>query len=511
MDQEKYLIDSTERRSSAWDIQNAPRNYLSLILSQGGSALFAFASVWLLTHSLGSAGYGGIVAVIAASQLAQVLVNWTVTAVVRYGVDEFIETGKIARTFWVRSIVLAANAIIVLLAYQLWFPPLAAWLKLSPEILWLIFLHFAASALWMHIQLSLQAVKMPRLQGFLLVAERVLIFTSLIVLFAVNKLDPFSAVFCYAAIPLLMVLAGIFYLRNFIFAPFSIDREFLRKIITFSLPLFPLTLIGYLSGGYVDAVFISKFLSTRDLGIYSVAGQINGLILQFPTLANSLLIPLFITLEKENRTQKTQLFFRDVLPSLTLAWGIFCTFIAFAGYFIIPLVFGREFNEAAMPFWILLVASSCGLPAFLGYSALSHATSNTYISMFAGIFAALANIVFNFLLIPTYGIKGCAWATAICYLVSTLVYGLLLKRLKKIVFSWTLTAMLPSIGGALCYSVTENAWWSLLVCIGIGLILILLKIRSIGEARKYIIQLLNIESMAAGYKKIYRIFVKDKV
>jgi O-antigen/teichoic acid export membrane protein len=505
---EENIIAENERRSSAWDIQNAPKNYASLVLAQGGSALFAFASVWLLTRSLGSEGYGSVVAVIAASQVVQVLVNWTALAVVKFGVDEFVETTKIARTFWVRFIILVPNAVLVLVTSRIWFPLIADWLKLSPDIIWLLFLHFAASVLWVHIQFSLQAIKMPRKLGVLLVIERVLIFTGLIVLFAAHKLDAFSAIFCYAAVPLLMAVIGLFYLRHFIFAAFTIDRAWRWKIIMFSLPLFPITLIGYLSGGYVDAVFISKFLSLRDLGIYSVAGQFNGLVLQLPTLANSLLIPLFISLEKENKTRKTELFFRDVLPSLTLAWGFFCTFIAFLGTFIIPVVLGAEFREVSIPFWILLVASSCGFPALLGYSAISHATSTTYVSMFAGIFAASANILFNFLLIPTYGIKGCAWATTACYLVSVLVYALFLKGLKKIVFSWTFTAMLPAVAGGVCYSVTENAWWSIFACGGIGLILILLQIQSIREAKKYLFKLVDAGSIAADIKKIFQVFSK---
>ncbi len=91
-----------DRRSSGWDIRNAAGNYTALIVYQAGISIFSFAAVWLITRSLGSEGYGGIVAVIAASQVAQVAVNWTSIAVVRYGVDEFIETSAIARTFWTR-------------------------------------------------------------------------------------------------------------------------------------------------------------------------------------------------------------------------------------------------------------------------------------------------------------------------------------------------------------------------------------------------------------------------
>jgi len=203
---------ASERQSANWDIRNAPKNYLSLVLSQIGSAFFAFASVWLISKTIGSEGYGGVVAIIAASQVAQVLVNWTSVAVVRFGVDEFIETEKIARAFWIRLFILLPNLLFVLLVSNLWFPPLAVWLRLAPEIFPLVFLHFTVNAFWIHIQFSFQAVKMPRLQGGLMAVERILTFTSLLILLASGKLNSISAMVCYAVAPLAMVFAGFFFL-----------------------------------------------------------------------------------------------------------------------------------------------------------------------------------------------------------------------------------------------------------------------------------------------------------
>lgn len=477
---------ASKRQSANWDIENAPKNYISLILSQGGSALFAFASVWLITKTIGAEGYGGVVAVIAASQVAQVLVNWTSFAVVRFGVDEFIETEKIARTFWLRFFILVPNLVLVLLASNFWFPPLADWLKLPAETFWLVFLHFASTVLWIHIQFGLQAVKMPRLQGGLVTIERVLIFASFLILFAADKLNSFSAMMAYAAIPLLMFFVGFFYLRKFIFARFSFDKQFIKKIVVYSLPLLPYTLVGYFSGSYVDAVFISKFLSTRDLGIYYVAIQINGIALQLPTLANSLLTPFFITLLKENRTRKLNDYFKDIFPSLILAWSFFCGCMAFAGNFFIPLIFGSDFNEAVPPFWILLTASAFNLPILIGYSALSNATSKTYISMFAAIISALANIAFNFLLIPKFGAEGCAWATVITQFVSVSVFYILLRRKNRIPLSWTFEAMLPMLGSAVAFSLTRNPFVSLLICIMIGVLIIFLHKNSLQEAFNFL-------------------------
>src|SRR5690349_18740081 len=96
IDAETSLEDGG-RRTSKWDIRNAPKNYLWLMVYQGGAAVFAFAAVWLITQKTGKGGYGLVVAIIAASQIAQIFTNWTTVAVVKYGVEEFVEFETIAR------------------------------------------------------------------------------------------------------------------------------------------------------------------------------------------------------------------------------------------------------------------------------------------------------------------------------------------------------------------------------------------------------------------------------
>jgi O-antigen/teichoic acid export membrane protein len=465
LENSKITSAAAERQSSGWDIRNAPKNYLSLVITQAGSALFSFGCAWLITRYFGAEGYGGIVAVLAASQVAQVFVNWTSYAVIRFGVDEFVETEKIARTFWIRFLVLVFNSALVLSLSGLWFAPLSDWLKISPEAFWLVIGHFIVTALWVHVQMGLQAVKMPRFQGFLTMVERLLILAALAALLIAGRLDFYSAVACYIAAPLLMALVGFGALRNFVFARFAADREFFRKVFAYSVPLLPFSLVGYFSGSYVDAIFVSKFLSTSDLGVYTVATQINGIALQLPTVANSLLIPLFVTLQKEDRSDRMNRFFRNMLPSLTLGWGFLCTAGALFFYFAIPVVFGSEFAGSVAPLWILLAATTVGIPVLLGYSALSNATSTTYISMFASIFGGIANVVFNLLLIPKFGLEGCAWATVAVYCVSVAIFAVLLKRSRGLQVSWVFLSMIPAIAGAAAYSLTKNPWWSFTICV----------------------------------------------
>jgi O-antigen/teichoic acid export membrane protein len=476
----------SERQSSAWDISNAPRNYVSLVAYQVLSAAFSFATVWLITRHLGSEGYGGIIAIIAASQVAQVFVNWTSTAVVRFGVDEFIDTQMISRTFWVRLIALIVNLLVVILFSRLWFPTLADWLKLSPETFWLVIAHFAVTVVWIHVQMSLQAAKLPRIQGFLQMTERLLIFAGIFALTAAANLKPFEAMLCYIIAPAAMILAGMFKLRHFISARFDMDRAFIHKIVAYSAPLLPFSLVGYFAGSYVDAVFISKFLSTSELGIYSVATQINGIALQLPTLANTLLLPMFVTLLKEAGHERLQNYFRNVLPSVALLWGVACTVLAFVAHALIPLVFGSEFAPSVLPLWILLSASVVAIPVTIGYAALSNANSTTYISMWSAVLAAAVNIVGNVILIPRYGISGCAWATFASFLISVVTFSILVRRVEKIPFSWGPWAILPSLSAVVVYSFFDAPLTALLICLAVSALVACFEKSSVKETLRFL-------------------------
>jgi O-antigen/teichoic acid export membrane protein len=455
----------SERRSSTWDIRNAPKNYLSLAAFQVASALFSFATVWVVTRSIGSDGYGAIVAVIAASQVAQVFVNWSSAAVVRFGVEEFIDTGAIARAFWTRFVLMAINLAAVALLGQFWFGPLAGWLKLSWASFGLVLAHFAVTAFWVHVQMALQGAKLQRRQGLLQMIERAAILAGVLLLLVFAHFDIVSVIACYIAAPAVVAAAGVVHLRSLIFHRFTVDTAFFKKLLVYSLPLLPFSLIGYFSGSYVDAVFIANFFSVRDLGIYAVATQMSGIALQFPTLATALLVPFFVSLDKEGERSKLDNYFRHALPNLTLTSGIAATLIALAGYFLIPMVFGREFGDASVPFWVLMTSTVMAIPVLCGYAPLTHARSVTYIAAIVAVVSAGANVAFNFMLIPLYGMTGCAWATVIAYLASGIAFAVLLRSAVSMPFAWMPFAILPSLASAAVLSWTANVWAAALVCL----------------------------------------------
>ena len=455
---------ASDRQTSGWDVRHAPRNYFWLLIYQAGSSVFAFAAVWLITQKIGPEGYGGVFAVIAASQIVQIFTNWTTVAVIRFGVDEFVAGGAIARTFWSRFIILTVNLALLLAGTSLWFPFLGDWLRLTPEMLGLVLMHFVVSAFWMHVQMGMQAAKMLRGQGLLQMFERLIILAGVAALYFSGTIDVRSAVICYITGSASMMLVGVLQLRSVIFRRFTLDGEIFRKTLVYSLPLLPYWFVGFLSGSYVDAAFITKFLSKADLGVYAVATQINGIAMQVPTIANTILLPLLLTQEAETQGERSFHFFRHILPPLVLGWGVACAVLASLGYVFIPLIFQPEFNDAVLPLWILLASSVFWIPVAVGYAAFANATSATYISLVASCFAAVANIAANFYLIPKYGMVGCAWATFAAYAASVIIFAVLLRRESGMPYSWTFLAFVPSLVGAVIVSY-ELPIWAFVGCI----------------------------------------------
>ena len=445
---------NAERRGAGWDLRQGPKNYVVLVFAQIASGVLSFAAVWLATRMLGSTGYGGVVAVIAASQaIGQLAVNWTVVSLSRFGVQEFVETGHLAKAFWTRFWIFVPNVLLVIAASPLWLPPLSALLKLPPRAYFFVLGHFVANALWIHIQQGLQGAKLLRLQGSLLTLERALVLLIVVACFISGDASFLKITLAYIVAPLGASAAGLWALRRLVFPVSGVDRALLPKMLKFSLPVLPASLVGYMATNYLDAFFITHYISGAALGVYAVAYLISGTTLQLPLLVGTVLMPLFITLQNDVTDERAQRFMLNVLPLLTLLWGTTCALIAAFGGFLFPQVFGEQFRGIAELMWPLMTAAALAGPVLMGYAPFSNSKSVTYIAMVGAIASAVTNVLLNFLLIPRFGLVGCAWATTVAFAVNTVTVIVLVHWRLLPARSWVLQAFIPVVVGAVCASV----------------------------------------------------------
>ena len=449
MQNREQVRTASDRRTADWDLSYAPKNYVVLVLAQVASALFSFAGVWLATRFLGPSGYGWIVGIIAASQaIAQLTVNWTAVSVSRFGVEEFVQTGVIAKAFWTRFWIFAPNVLAVLLTSSLWLPFMSSLLKLPTNAHLLIIGNFLAISLWVHIQQALQGAKLLRLQAGLLTIERILIFCFIAIAGISGEATLTPIALAYILSPVIAGTIGLWHLRTLAFPIQALDGAFLWRVLRFSLPMLPASLVGYLSTSYLDAFFITQYLSGAELAVYAVAYQISGMALQLPLLAGTVLLPLFVTLQVDEQENRARRFVSEVVPIMTLLWGMVCATAAVIGSYLLPRLFGPAFLQLETLLWPLLTASALVAPVLMGYAPFASSKSVTYIAMIGAVVGALVNVLLNFLLIPPLGLLGCAWATTVAYGMNTLVVVLLVHSKLEIVKTWTTWSCFPTILGA---------------------------------------------------------------
>jgi Na+-driven multidrug efflux pump len=102
--------------------------------------------------------------------------------------------------------------------------------------------------------------------------------------------------------------------------------------------------------------------------------------------------------------------------------------------------------------------------------------------MFAAIISAAVNIAGNAVLIPRFGLAGCAWATLIAFLAGACVYAVMLRRETATRTLPPFLAIVPAIGGALLLTMLSSPWWALAGCIMISLTIGYFLRGSLGQA-----------------------------
>lgn len=450
----RSISHDEQRRSAAWDVSAGPRNYVTLVVTQGASSLSALITIWLLTRLLGAGGYGQIAAIVAAAMLVNTAaLGWSAMSLARIGCEEFVTTGRIVETFWTRTWLLLLNWGLVLMTAPLWLRPVGNWLRLPDETQGLIFIYLGAVSLWGHIQYALQGVKLQRLLGRLMAAERLLILAGAVLLVWGGASAP-KVIAVYAAGALAAALFGIWRLRHLIGHRMISNVQLLRRLLLFSFPLIPQSLVSYFSTNYLDAWFILRYLSANELGVYSIAFQLAGTAMQLPVLVSSLLLPMFTTLEVQQQDEQLGRYMRELLPALSLGWTLVGTLITGLALLFLPLVFGNQFAEAARLMWPLMAACVIAGPMSMGYGPLLNAKAATPALAAGALAGAGTNVLLNLVLIPRWGLLGCAWATVGSYLVNLLVGAYLLWRLCGLGGGWALEAVLPLLIGAAVAGIT---------------------------------------------------------
>lgn len=231
------------------------------------------------------------------------------------------------------------------------------------------------------------------------------VFTLLVLIMPFHVYFPvFSSI---AGIFITAIISFIYLLRKI--SPKYLDKSELTltssEIFTVSLPMLAIALSGIISN-YIPVFLLAFFKTTKDVGIFNIAFKIATVTSFILISINSIVAPKFAELYWNNQLEDlkktvkiaSKLNFWTSAPFLML-------FLLFPDFFM--GIFGKEFRYGSTALVILSIgqfinAFSGSVGYFLTMTGKQHIFSNIFV------LSTILNGILSIILIPLFGINGCA-------------------------------------------------------------------------------------------------------
>ena len=207
-------------------------------------------------------------------------------------------------------------------------------------------------------------------------------------------------------------------------------KKFIKEVLNVSFSIFISTLVSVIIS-LVDTILLGIWRSEEDVGIYNVAFRLS-LLISFPLSAiNSIAAPKFAEFWSNRdfrglkivSQQSTKLVFLFSLP-------IFIVLLVFSKK--ILYIFGNEFVKGLWALVILsfgqLINASVGS---VGYILQMTGKEKMVRNILVG--SLFLNLIFNYLLIPRYGVLGASFANASCVIFINILSCLMVFKEYKFV------------------------------------------------------------------------------
>jgi O-antigen/teichoic acid export membrane protein len=205
-------------------------------------------------------------------------------------------------------------------------------------------------------------------------------------------------------------------------------------------PALPFALLAGISVIYtnIDIIMLGAYVPDSEIGIYRIAGRVATLISFAIIAVKSAFNPRISSLYAQNDFATLQNIASKAALATTLVALPCFLFFVFAGYWVLVL-FGDEFTSGTNILTVLSIGQLIGTICASGISILMM-TSHANKAAHSLIFGAILNVVLNYLLIPSYGAIGAAYATTT---------ALTAVNIVNTYFVWTYLKINPTVFGFL--------------------------------------------------------------
>lgn len=424
----------------------------SAIYGLGGlvSRILATVLLPLYTHYLPPGSYGRVEIVTAATAVLAIVLQLGISsAFFRFYFDakEDVERLVVVRTsFWFTMAMSTVGLVLGLVLAS----PLAHVLGLGDDA---TLVRAGAVGLWAQ-------TNYQQLTALFRVEERsaqYALASVANVLITVAAMVVFVAVFQWGAVGLvvgnftgtLVVYLALLAYRNEQLG-LQFDRKLFRQMQKFGMPLVPSALALW-TINFVDREFIVQFKDAAEVGVYSAAVKIAGVI-TFVMVAFRTAWPAFAySIEDDRDAKRTYSFVLTYL--LTLSCWVALALGALAPW-LVRLLTDPRYQRAENGVAVLAFAGA----VYAGYTVLaigSGRARKTQLNWVVTGAGAAVNVGLNFWLVPRYGMVGAAVSTAVAYAVLFVGMTLYAQRVYPVAYQWR--RVVTCVGAAVALTVAARA------------------------------------------------------
>jgi O-antigen/teichoic acid export membrane protein len=212
----------------------------------------------------------------------------------------------------------------------------------------------------------------------------------------------------------------------------SVDKGLLKDFLRLSLPLLPVYLFNWMIQSS-DSYFLAQLKGEAVVGKYSVIYGLSNVILIFTYALNLFWIPLSAKLWTEDKPAYVKAF-RFVFAAFTLFLWIAVVLFEFDSKLIMRIMVRKpDYQDAYVIMGMIAFAFAMSVLITL-LTAPLYSDQKPRLIFLSYLSGSVLNLTLNFALIPRYGIRGAALATAASYTLIVLVMSFSLYRFLEFRF-----------------------------------------------------------------------------
>jgi lipopolysaccharide exporter len=413
------------------------RDGAHLLAGRVGTMLIGVLDLMLLARILSTEEMGKYSLFLMVVNLALIVgLNWSDSSVVRHGREEFTQRKSISQSFWARMYLFIPIIIIISLLLLAFGRQITDYVGIEPGLIYIVITMFALNGLLNFVNSVYQSTDRMKKSAYVQLSQKAIYMLCLGFLFLGYFRADLTIVLILINVSFLLALALnlVFFDFSKIF-PYTFHKEYFKRIWSYSWPQlvgFP----GLYIVNYIDLFVIKKYMTLRDVGVYSVAYNTFMNISMIIMILYTVFFPIIVEYKTKGRYDLIRKYLGKI-PLFTGAWVVIVLVgILISGY-ALPLIFSAKYAESVPSFNILLVASVFYFVSIVLLPVVNAFDLILY-SQIINLVKAIVNIVADFFLVTKIGIIGAAYGTLVSYAIGLVLTLLILyfKRDKILVGAW---------------------------------------------------------------------------